>query len=68
MEFAVEGHVFAKILRSLEQFIGTVKAQNNFRNRMFFFNLLLEVSKMRAIRIEIGRINWDLETLGKVRK
>ena len=30
LKFEVEGGEFAKILRSLEQFIQTVKGQNNF--------------------------------------
>ena len=30
MKFAAEGREFAKFLRSLEQFIQTVKGQNNF--------------------------------------
>ena len=30
MEFEVEGREFAKILRSQEQFVQTVKGQNNF--------------------------------------
>ena len=36
LKFEAEGREFAKILRSLEQFIQTVKAQNNFGNRMLF--------------------------------
>ena len=34
-EFEAEGQEFANILRSLEQFLGKGKSQNNFRNRMF---------------------------------
>ena len=30
LEFEAEGQEFAKVLRSLEQFIQTVKGQNNF--------------------------------------
>ena len=30
MKFEAEGREFAKVLRSLEQFIQTVKVQNNF--------------------------------------
>ena len=30
MEFEAEGQEFAKLLRSLEQFIQTVKGKNNF--------------------------------------
>ena len=35
LKFEAEGREFAKFLRSLEQFIQTVKGQNNFCNRMF---------------------------------
>ena len=34
--FEAEGREFAQILRSLEQFIHTVKGQNNFGNSMLF--------------------------------
>ena len=42
--FVVEGQEFAKILRSLEQeqFIRTVKGQNNFGNRMLFYIVRIE--------------------------
>ena len=30
LKFEAEGHEFAKFLRSIEQFIQTVKGQNNF--------------------------------------
>ena len=30
LEFEAEGREFAKFLRSLEQFVGTVKGKNNF--------------------------------------
>ena len=36
LKFEVEGREFAKILRSLEQFVQTVKGQNNKGNRMLF--------------------------------
>ena len=34
--FEAEGREFGNFLRSLEQFIQTVKGQNNFGNRMLF--------------------------------
>ena len=34
LKFEAEGREFAKFSRSLEQFIQTVKGQNNFWNRM----------------------------------
>ena len=36
-KFEAEGQEFANILRSLEQFIQTVKGQNKFGNRMLFY-------------------------------
>ena len=36
LKFEAEGREFAYILRSLEQFIQTVKGQNNFWYRMLF--------------------------------
>ena len=58
LKFENEGGEFAKNLRSLEQFIETVKGRNNF-NRMFF-NLFLDISQTynklsRTIRIHIGK-------------
>ena len=35
-KFEAEGPEFANILKSLEQFIRTVKGQDNFSNKMFF--------------------------------
>ena len=36
LKFEAEGRELAKFLRSLEQFIQTVKGQNNFGNEMLF--------------------------------
>ena len=44
LKFETEGREFAKFLRSLEQFIQTIKGQNNFWYTESFFNLFLEVS------------------------
>ena len=38
-KFEAEGREFAKFLRSQEQFIQTVKGQNNFGNRMLFYHV-----------------------------
>ena len=46
LKFEAKGQVFAKILRSLEQFVQTVKSQNNFLVTECFFNLVLEVSQI----------------------
>ena len=37
MKFEAEGRELAKFLRSIEQFLQTVKDQNNFRNNFFQF-------------------------------
>jgi hypothetical protein len=42
--FKAEGREFAKVLRSLEQFIQTVKDPEQFLATECFFNLFLEVS------------------------
>ena len=66
MKYEAEGQEFAKVLKSLEQFIWTVKGQNNFWNRMLF-NCLLEVSDLinSTLEIQIWKNNWDLETYRK---
>ena len=46
LKFDAEGRQFAKVLRSLEEFIQTVKGQNNFLVTECFFNLFLEVSQI----------------------
>ena len=46
-----EGQEFEIFLRSLEQFIQTVKGQNNFGN----IKLLQLVPGIRTIRIQIGK-------------
>ena len=72
LKFEAEGREFAKLLTSLEQFIQTVKGQNNFWYvTECFFNLFLEVShiyKIRTIRIQTGKNYWDLETCRKIKK
>ena len=56
-----EGQEFEIFLRSLEQFIQTVKGQNNFGN----IKLLQLVPGIRTIRIQIGKKYWDWETCRK---
>ena len=45
LNFAAEGQEFANILRSLEQFIPTVKGQDNFLTECFS-DLFLDVSQI----------------------
>ena len=59
-----EGGEFKFFLRSLEQFIQTVKDQNNFLNRMLFLTCswkFLRSKTLEPIIIQIGKNNWDLE-------
>ena len=53
MKFEAESREFAKRLRSLEQFIQTVKGQYKFWNRMLF-NLFLEISQIWYLEKKIG--------------
>ena len=46
LKFEPKSREFAKFLKSLEQFIQTVKGQNNFSVTECFFNLFLEVSQI----------------------
>ena len=70
---AKAGRECVKFVRSLEQFIRIVSmylsSQNNFWNRIGFFNFFLEVSQIKFIRT-IGILNWknnnwDLEACRK---
>ena len=58
LKFEADGREFAKFLRSLEQFIQTVKGQNNCSWRFLIYN------KFRTTKIQIGKKKyWDIETL-----
>ena len=50
LKFEAEGQEFAKIQRSLEQFIETAKRSEQFLVTKCFFNLFLEVSHIQGIR------------------
>ena len=52
----------------LEQFIQTVKGPKNLGNNAFLtcsWRFLISNKKIRAIRIQIGKNYWDLETCRK---
>ena len=55
MKFEAEGREFAKILRSLEQFILTVKDQTNSRNILLFLTCSWRflISKVRKIHFSL---------------
>jgi hypothetical protein len=71
LKFEAEGREFAKILRSLEQFVGTVKGQNNF----WYQNAFLTCSWRFLISNKSEQLEFKLEKnigikkhAGKVRK
>ena len=49
---------FAKILRSLEQFIQTVRGQN-------FWRFLISNDKLERLELKLENKYWDLETCRK---
>ena len=58
LKFETEGWEFAKILRSLEQFIQTVKGQNNFGKKWLGFRNMQEkleknISKTKKVHIDL---------------
>ena len=66
LKFKAEGQEFAKSLRSLEQFIQTVKGQYNFWNRILFQLVHGGFSDTyKTILIQIGKNNWDLDICRK---
>ena len=66
LKFEAEGREFANFLRSLEQFIQTVKGQNNFWQQIAFltcsWRFLRSNRYIRKIIIQILKNNWNLGT------
>ena len=62
MKFEAEGREFAKILRSLEQFIQTVKGQNNFWQQKAF----LTCSWRFLMSNKLGQLEFKEEFLGGI--
>ena len=59
LKFKAEGRESAKVLRSLEQFVQTVKGQNNyFLTTECFFNLFLEISHIPIVNQNNYNSNW----------
>ena len=60
MKFEAEYRDFAKLSRSLEQFIQTLESAKFFPNRTFFLLVPGGFSDLiiRIIRIQIGKNNW----------
>ena len=68
LKFEAEGREFAKFLRSLEQFIQTVKGQNNFGNKIPFLTCswrFLTSNKLEQLGFKLEKKYWDLETCRK---
>ena len=59
LKFEAEGREFAKILRSLEQFIQTVKGQNNF----WLQNVFLTCSWRLLISNRLEQLEFKLEKI-----
>jgi hypothetical protein len=64
-----QGLEFANFLRSLEQFIQTVKGQNNvFLTEYLILTCswrFLRSNRLEQLEFKLERKNWDLETDGK---
>ena len=58
LEFEAEGREFAKILRSLEQFVWTVKGQKIFGNRILFLTypwMFLRSNKLEQLEFKLEK-------------
>ena len=63
LKFGAEGREFAKILRSLKQFIRTVKGQKKFQAEF-----LLRSNTSEQLEFKLEKIIWIWKHPGKVRK
>ena len=71
LKFEAEGQEFAKLLRSLKQFIQTVKGQINFWYQNAFLTCswrFLRSNKLEQFKFKLKKSFWDLETCRKNRK
>ena len=71
MKFEAEGQEFAKILRSLEQFIQTVKGQNHFLVTECFLTFswrFLISNKLKQLQFKLEFFFGIQKHAGKVRK
>ena len=62
LKFKAKGREFAKILRSLAQFIKQQLVTECFFN---LFLVVFQIEQIRTIIIQIGKNYWDLETYRK---
>ena len=71
LKFEAEGQEFAKCLRSLEQFIQTVKGQNNFQGQNTFLTCswrFLISNNLEQFEFKLEKIIGILKNAGKVGK
>ena len=61
MKFEAEGREFAKILTLLEQFIQTVKGQNNFLQQNAFFTCYRRF--LKSNKLECEQLEFKLEQI-----
>ena len=68
LKFKAEDHEFANFLRSLEQFIRTVKGKTMFDNRMFFnfFWRFLRSNKLEQLEFKLEKNIGIWKHAGKV--
>ena len=68
LKFEAEGREFANFLRSLEQFIHTVKGQNNIWKQNAFLTCswrFLISNELEQIRIQMRKKYWEFRNLQK---
>jgi len=71
LKFEAAGREFAKVLRSLQQFILTVKGQNNFWKHNAFLTCswrFLRSNKLEQLEFKLAKIIGIEKHAGKVRK
>ena len=68
LKFEAEGQEFGNFLRSLKQFIQTVKGQNNFCKHNTFLTCswrFLRSNKLEQLEFKLEKKCWDVETCRK---
>ena len=65
LKFKAEGREFAKFSRSLEQFLQTVKGQNNFWQQNGFLTCSWRFLRCNQLEFKLEKKYWDLETRRK---
>ena len=65
LNFEAEGREFSNFLRSLEQFIQTVKGQNNFWYQNACSWMFLISNELEQFKFKLEKNHWDSETYRK---